>query len=548
MREGMRLVVLGALLCLSAFAAASCGGSGVVDGEARRGGSITIAQSSQPDALDPALSYVADVWEALWLVYTPLLTYKRVESEEGTELMPGLARDLPEISQDGRTYRLKLRKGLRYSDGRPVRASDFEHTIKRVLTLESGGTSFYLGIEGAQRYVQGGKPEANITGIESDDGTGEITIRLTAPDGTFPNVLAMNFSGLVPSDTPFENMTKDPPPGVGPYKLTKSVPNREFVLERNERFDLPGIPKGRLARITTKIVKSRTRATQDVIDGRLDYMVQSPATDLLPEIKQRYRDRYETHFTASTFYFFLNHRTPPFDDRRVREAVNYALDKPALARLRGGEFQTACNFLPPNTPGYQKLEPCPWGDPDEPPDIGKARRLIRQAGAEGSRVDVWGDTEQPGKGLIVAYTDMLNRIGLDAREKLVDGGVLFQTLGNQKTGAQTGFASWIPDFPHPYNFLFQMSGESIQETNNQNLSNVDDPELTTDIERLRKEPELEKVGDEWAAVDRKLVERAHIAPYGHDLAFTFMSERMDIEHCSRFHPLYLNDYSSFCLK
>lgn len=131
MTEGMRPVVLGALLCLSGFAAIGCGG-GAADGDTRRGGSITIAQSAQPDALDPALSYVADVWEALWLVYTPLLTYKRVGGEEGTELIPGLAEGLPEISQDGRTYRLKLRKGLRYSDGRPVRASDFEHTIKRV--------------------------------------------------------------------------------------------------------------------------------------------------------------------------------------------------------------------------------------------------------------------------------------------------------------------------------------------------------------------------------------------------------------------------------
>jgi peptide/nickel transport system substrate-binding protein len=227
----MRLVVLGALVCLSAFTAASCGG-GAADGDARRGGSITIAQSAQPDALDPALSYVADAWEALWLVYTPLLTYKRVEGEEGTELIPGLAQDLPEISKDGRTYRLKLRKGIRYSDGRPVRASHFEHTIKRVLALESGGSSFYLGIQGAQRYVEEGKPEADILGIESNDDTGEITIRLTAPDGTFSNVLAMNFSGLVPPDTPFKNMTRDPPAGVGPYKLTKSEPNREFVLER----------------------------------------------------------------------------------------------------------------------------------------------------------------------------------------------------------------------------------------------------------------------------------------------------------------------------
>lgn len=111
-------------------------------------------------------------------MYTPLLTYKRVEGEEGTELMPGLARDLPEISQDGWTYRLKLRKGLRYSDGR--RVSDFEHTIKRMLTLESGGASFYRGIEGAQPYVERGKPKP--TSPESR----ATTTPARSPSGSLP--------------------------------------------------------------------------------------------------------------------------------------------------------------------------------------------------------------------------------------------------------------------------------------------------------------------------------------------------------------------------
>ena len=88
-------------------------------------------------------------WEPMWLVYTPLLTYARAEGAEGSKLIPGLARALPEVSKDGLTYRLTLRKGLEYSDGSPVKASDFEHTVKRVLNLESGGSAFFLGIEGA---------------------------------------------------------------------------------------------------------------------------------------------------------------------------------------------------------------------------------------------------------------------------------------------------------------------------------------------------------------------------------------------------------------
>jgi peptide/nickel transport system substrate-binding protein len=209
---------------LSMFVIAACGGDddsgggggggGGGSGEAKEGGSITISETSQPDFLDPALSYTVNGWEPMWLVYTPLLAYKHAEGTEGSQLIPGLAESLPKISSDGKTYELTLRKGLKYSDGTPVKASDFEHTIKRVLNLESGGSAFFLVIDGAQEYVDAGKADGDISGIETDDATGKITIKLTQPDGSFSNVLTMDFAGLVPGDTPFENLTKTPPPGV----------------------------------------------------------------------------------------------------------------------------------------------------------------------------------------------------------------------------------------------------------------------------------------------------------------------------------------------
>ena len=231
----------------------------------------------------------------MWLVYKGLIAYPHKEGRAGAQLVPGLAEDLPTISEDGKTYELMLRKGLRFSDGTPVKASDFEHTIKRVLNLESGASAFFLGIEGAERYVENRKADADIPGIETDDRSGEITIRLTEPDGTFSNALAMNFAGIVPDNTPFENLTADPPPGVGPYKISESEPNRQFVLEKNHRFNLPGFPKGHLDKITTVIIKSRARAAQDVISGDLDYMFDAPPPDIKPEVKAKYSDRYEEH-------------------------------------------------------------------------------------------------------------------------------------------------------------------------------------------------------------------------------------------------------------
>ena len=194
-----------------------------------------------------------------------------------------------------------------------------------MLNLESGGRAFYLVIEGAQEYLDAGKADGDISGITTDDETGEITIKLTEPDGSFPHVLAMWFAGLVPGDTPFKNMTEDPPPGVGPYMVTESVPNRSSCWSAARNYDknpIPGIPPGNIDKITTKIIKSAQRQAQDVISGKLDYMQDPPPADIKPEVKAKYSDRYEEITTASTYYLFMNTRVPPFDDPKVREAVN----------------------------------------------------------------------------------------------------------------------------------------------------------------------------------------------------------------------------------
>jgi peptide/nickel transport system substrate-binding protein len=553
------LALLLAVLAMSMIAACGDddddgGGGGGGDGAARSGGSINVSLTSQPDYLDPAMSYTVNGWEPLSISYSRLLEYRRVEGQEGSELIPGLAEEMPTISEDGTTYELTLRKGLKYSDGSPVKASDFEHAIKRVLNLESGGSAFYLVIEGAQEYVDAAKAEGDISGIEADDQTGQITITLTEPDATFSNVIAMPFASLVPSDTPFRILTEDPPPGVGMYHITESVPNRQFVLEKNPNFpDLgPDLPPGNVDKITARIIKSAQRQTQDVISGELDFMQDPPPADLKPEVRAEYSDRYEEHTTVSTYFFFMNHRVPPFDNPEIREAVNIGIDKPALARLFAGEMTPGCSFLPPGMPGFDEaldVEECPWGNPNEPPDVERARQMIEEAGEAGTEVTVWTNNDDPSDKVGEAYADQLNRLGFQAEPRILDGGVYFQTIGNQRTRAQTGFTNWFQDFPHPKNFMFLVDGASIQPTNNQNFGNVDVPEITDGIAELNQEPELnDEVTERWRELNVALVEGGHIVPYGHRKLATFVSERMDFENCTRFHPVWNNDWSSFCLR
>jgi len=536
-------------LAVAAIVAAGCGGS---DGEdasgGKAGGSIAIAQSSQPDALDPAIAYTSNSWEPLWLVYTAPLTYRHAEGAEGAELIPGAAEALPTISEDGRTYSFKLRDGLEYSNGKPVKASDFEHSIKRVLNMESGGTYLFEGIVGATDYIEGGKADADIAGIETDDATGEVTIRLDEPDGSFSNVLATTFAGLVPSTTPFENQTENPPPGVGAYEITESVPNRQFVMKRVPGFDIPDVPKGKIDTITTKIVKSNARQAQDVIDGKLDYMQDAPPTDLTAQIKASHGDRYKQWPTLSVSYFFLNHDLPPFDDRKVREAVNVAIDSRAIARLFGGRLEPTCNLVPQGIPGHAQLDPCPYGDPNGPGDVAKAKRMVEEAGATGEKVTVFTNTDTNRPQIGEHYTALLDDIGLDADLRVVDGAVYFDTIGNQKTMAQTGLVNWYADFPHPATFVQQIDGSTIADTSNPNQGNVRDSEISDEVAALLPEADLASVADRWAALDERAVEQAHIAPFGSEELTTFLSERMDFENCSLVHPLYGNDYSSFCLK
>jgi peptide/nickel transport system substrate-binding protein len=546
-------MVFGVAACGSDSNEGSGGGSGDTSAQggtpaAKTGGEAVTNLTSFPDFMDPALSYTQEGWQALWTVYTPLLSYKHEEGAGGAQLIPGLAEAMPEISADGKTYTLKLRDGLKYSDGTAVKASDFEHTIKRVLNLESGGSAFYLGIVGAEDYVKAGKAKADISGIKTDDATGEITIELKEADGSFPYVLAMDFAGIVPGDTPFENQTKNPPAGVGPFKIENMRQSRGFDLVKNASFPtIDGIPAAKLDKVSVSVVKNQARQTQDIIQNKVDYATDPPPADQLREVKSQYSDRFEEFVTNSTYYYFLNQREKPFDKKEVRQAVNFAIDKRALARLFGGLLEPGCNFLPPGMQGYEKIEPCPYGDPTQAPQIDKAKQLIEQAGETGTEVSVYGNDEDPSKPVTEYLADVLNQIGLKAKPRIVEGSVYFSTIGNQKTKAQAGFANWFQDFPHPRNFMFLVDPASIQTTNNQNFGNVDDPEIGKQLADANKKP-IDEAASEYAAVDKRLVEEAYVAPYGHRKLANFVSERVDFENCTVTHPVYQLDFTQLCLK
>lgn len=219
----------------------------------------------------------------------------------------------------------------------------------------------------------------------------------------------------------------------------------------------------------------------------------------------------------------MNQTQEPFNNLKVREAVNYAVDPAALERIYTGQIKGTQQILPPGMPGYEKIELFPH-------DVKKAKELIAESGIKDKDVTVWTDSESPNNDAGTYYAGVLNEIGLKAELKILNPDNYFTVIGNTSTpNLDTGFADWFQDYPHPNDFLFLLNGENIQSTNNQNFGQTNVPELNEKIDQLATEqlgPTQEK---EYAELDKSFMEEAAWAPYGTRTLSLFVSENINLE-------------------
>lgn len=226
----------------------------------------------------------------------------------------------------------------------------------------------------------------------------------------------------------------------------------------------------------------------------------------------------------------------------MRQAVNYAVDTDAIARIYGGLLASTHQILPPGIPGYSPFDLYPHS-------MARARELIAEAQPSDKQVTVWVPEGTQDAEATEYYARVLRSLGFKTKLKTAGEFLYFSAIGKRDAPSlDTGWADWFEDYPHPNDFFQPMlSGNSILPLGNENFAQIDIPSLNETIERLDQEPLGPQQEAEYAALDRSYMEQAPWVPYGSYLLSTFVSRRINLKKVV-FNPTFGDDLTSFRFK
>jgi YVTN family beta-propeller protein len=535
------LAVLGGALWVTARGA----------GSIHRGGTLKLVVDS-PVTPDPAIAFDPVSWLVITMTNDGLVGFRRTGGPGGATLVPDLATALPEPTDGDRTYTFQLRRGIRYSTGAPVRAADVRYTIERNFKSKTP-VSYFERIDGGKACVADPTTCDLSRGIVTNDDSGTVTFHLTAPDPEFLFKLAMPFSDLVPVGTPSHG--RDPyqiVPATGPYMI-ETITAKLVELVRNPRFrewSRAAQPDGYPNKIGIEIGTDQDQLIARIKKEKADSYPFLAAPQQTEGLAARYTNQLHIFPALATHFLFLNSRRPPFDDARVRRAVNYAVDRNKIMEIFGGRLSVrpTCQILPPNFQGYRPY--CPYtlnptsGGQWSAPDLTKARQLVKESGTAGMKVTLVYPSYFPKAGgpyLVSALRDLGYRATLHADVGAPDD---FEALGNfianSKNRVQIGVVGWIPDFPAASQFintLLSCASFVPNSNDNTNFGQFCDPAIDSQIKQALdlQVTDQSAAGELWAKIDRALVDNAAVAPLFNFEGLDFLSKRVgNYQH----HPLF----------
>ena len=509
----------------------------------RQGGTLRVDSGTSVESMDPAIAYDFLSWGLLYTSCAKLLDYADRSGSGGLELVPEVAATLPTVSDSGRTYSFTIRKGFRFAppSNQLVTAETFKTTIERTLNprMHSPLASTFADIVGAGAYMAG--RARGISGLAVAGDT--LTIHLTAPDPDLPTRLAMPFFCAVPSDTPIDPNGVAVIPSAGPYTVESNTPqgielvrNPNYHGDRPHHFDRIEVAENVPGRQAIKAVEAGTADYADEFEFK--------SADV-----QRLATRYGAHSPAGRSghqqyfatvepgieFFVLNTHRPLFSNQRLREAVNYAIDRGALARL-GGQLSTLPDavfdhYVPPGVPGYSDVSV--FG---AKPDLARAKRLA--AGYAGATVVLYTCDYAPCPQQAQIVKTDLAKIGLHV--KVVEfGSGLYSHVARAGEPFDMAFVNWFADYADPDDFLNGLleSGTFLPTFRNPGVARklAEVAQLTGTRRYLA-----------YAKLDIELAKTAApFAVYGIPYSHNLFSARIG---CQVFSPVYGVDFAALCLR
>jgi len=516
----------GLLVSALALQACSGGGNGPAGaksggGPAVKGGTVHVLQNADFSYLDPARGFDGGVNAFYRLVYRTLVTKAANDASDPNAMVPDLAESLGKATDGGRTWTYKLKGGIKFDTGAPITAKDVKFGISRTWDPQIGiGAPYLKQLLAAPAGYQGPYRSGELSAIETpDDRT--VVFRLKAPFPEFDAVLSM------PSGVPFpvgtgagDKFIKDIV-ASGPYDLASFTPGSTIELKRNPQWD-PATDQVRKAYpdnwkfsigIDGATIDERLIAGQGADVNAMSGTVQTATIARLqtPQLKDRVVKAPSTCLT----YIGLNTTKKPLGDVRVRQAVNYAVDKRAVLNATGGnQFATLSNaIIPASVSGHTEYDLYP--SPGNTGDVAKAKQLLAEAGQpNGFKLTMDIRANPVMQRQAEALQQSLKRVGIDVALNVIDVSTYYETIGTTSQMHDAAITGWCPDWASSASTFLPplFDGRQIAPKGNQNITQLNDDAVNKDIDRIRAMTDLAAANKEWSALDRKIMERAPIVP------------------------------------
>jgi len=486
------------------------------------GGQMVVTYNDDVSTLDPAIGYDWQNWSMIKSLFDGLMDY-----EAGTtNLIPDLAESY-EISDDGLTYTFHLRDGVVFHNGREMTSDDVRYSIERTVNPEtqSPGQGFFTMIDGFDALASG---EADgLSGIETpDDST--VVFHLSRPDATFLHVMALNFAFVVPQEAVEEhgNEFGRHAVGTGAFQLDEWSLGQRVVFTRNDDYYREGLP--RLDEIVFEVGQDPSVALLRLEAGEVDILGDGIPPARFVDVSQNPPDgaRVVEGGQLHTGYVTMNANVAPFDDARVRQAVNMAINKDRVVRIINGRAVPANQPLPPAMPGYADDYEGYAFDPEG------AQALLAEAGyPDGFSTELYAMNTDPNPRIAQAIQQDLAAIGIDVELQTLAQSTVIAAGGepDQAPMVWSGGMAWIADFPDPSNFYGPILGCGGAVPGGWNWAWYCNEELdarAAAADAMVGADQADARLEEWEAIYIAIMDEAPWAPVFNEQRFTMLSTRL----------------------